>query len=183
MIDPDKFPHVHQAVGASCGVASWLMGYLHWKGEDDIPWQRERSLYGEAWLNLGKEGVEPDRFVSAYAKVGLSAELKIGATVADLKGWTDADTPVIVGYQAWTKKPPADWSKVTGEGHWSVVVGVKDGNIWLRDPSRWCSLSFIPVAEFTARWRLPVGDATDVAGVAIPIRGEKPAALEPVRVL
>lgn len=178
-----NIPHVHQAVGASCGVASWLMCYLYLKGEENIPWMRERSLYGEAWLNLGDEGVEPDRFVIASEKVGLHAEVKIGATVEDLKAWQKEAVPAILLLQAWPRKPPADWSKVNGEGHYVVSCGVDGQNLVVRDPTLWCSPGFIPLEELEPRWRGPIVGNANAVGVAIPIWGEKPVKLEPIRVL
>ena len=180
VIHPARFPHVHQATATSCGAACLIMCALYWLGEA-IPWQREKSVYSA--LRLGKDGAEPDAIAAVAERIGLHATARTGMTQADLATLLAEGTPVILGLQAWrTLKSPPAWRDDWDDGHYVVAVGIKDAALVVRDPSLWVSDGLIPLDELDDRWHLPLTADERATGVGIPIRGDKPAKLEPMLV-
>lgn len=68
------------------------------------------------------QGVEAPALAKVARKLGFSALIKDRATLADIKKYLKAGTPVIV-----------DWFS-HDDGHYSVVVGLTRDTIYLQDP-------------------------------------------------
>jgi predicted double-glycine peptidase len=173
-----------------CGATALAGCLVYWLGEprDGDVWLTERKLCKA--LNIGKWGAEPETIAAAARAAGLEATVCAGMTVDELRALVAAGTPAIVGIQAYPKKQPQprtleEWAADWKNGHYVTVVGFDGDAVLCRDPARWASLAAIPLAEFEARWHMPLatGDAGDAQHVAVPIRGARPAALSPVRIM
>lgn len=122
-----------------------------------------------------KSGTEPAKIAAVAEKYGLNAEIKSNMTTDDLAKIVNAGTPVMVTYQAYhdpnQKKDSIpgkggkeevlplhnpdgswNWQNDYRDGHYSVVIGVTKGFVFLQDPSNGFGRSVIPRAEFDERW-------------------------------
>lgn len=68
------------------------------------------------------EGMKVDNAKKALLELGFNVEIKDFASLDDIKGFIEKRLPVVV-----------DWFS-TDDGHYSVVVGLDDHNIYLQDP-------------------------------------------------
>lgn len=71
-----------------------------------------------------------------------------------LKASVDQGVPVLVLLQAWAdlEDPSHDYKTDWEDGHFSVVVGYDENNIYFMDPSTFGNYTFIPTQEFLDRW-------------------------------
>lgn len=149
-----NLPDVRQGTSYTCGTASLmsLMAYWGWKGNDPNEKEFAKEL-GTSWKN----GTEPGEIMRMARKLGLRVSKHEGLTLADLAREVKAGHPVMVAYQAYAdeagpyphKKP---WKDDWGDGHWSLVIGIDEHNVYLEDPSMLGKRGFIPRAEFLERW-------------------------------
>jgi hypothetical protein len=58
---------------------------------------------------------------------------------------------VLVAFQAWTDEQNPKWKEITEDGHYSLIIGVSEENIFLMDPSTLGRYTFIPKQEFLDR--------------------------------
>jgi len=84
-------------------------------------------------------GTPGPNIVAAAKKLGFKAFLKDGASVSDIRKWTEKGIPVIV-----------DWFSID-EGHYSVAVGVTKKSIYLMDPE-FARVRRFPIAKFEELW-------------------------------
>ena len=85
-----------------------------------------------------------------------------GFTVATHYHWTldavkasiDHGVPVLVLLQAWADldAPGHDYRTDWDDGHFSIVVGYDQQNIYFMDPSSLGHYTYIPIPEFIDRW-------------------------------
>jgi predicted double-glycine peptidase len=174
-------PGERQFADYDCGAASLLsvMDYYDWVGDDPDP----RYFARDIGTNF-KDGTAVKNILKAAKKLKMPTEVKKNMTLADLekalyggKTWREIQAqepsqwlggvhPVMVLYQAYAgdnpRKPYAeDWA----DGHWSVVIGMDDENVYLMDPSMNGKRSFIPRDEFVTRWHdTSDSNATGAAG-------------------
>jgi ABC-type bacteriocin/lantibiotic exporter with double-glycine peptidase domain len=113
---------------------------------------------------LTDEGIEHDGMVRAAEAAGARAIARAGATTAELGRWLDRGHPPIVGW--WLRDPgdahfdprwPLRERKRRDCGHFSVVIGLDAGSIWLMDPTPHgpagrAGPRRLPLAEFTRCW-------------------------------
>ncbi len=66
---------------------------------------------------------------------GLKGYIKENSSLSELKTITDKNIPIIV-----------DWNSPEEGGHYSVVVGLEDNNIFLADPH------FGEIKKYDAKW-------------------------------
>ena len=147
-------PDVRQGTTYTCGTASLMsiLAYFGWKGGDPNERAMAQEL-GTTWRN----GTEPTDLIRMGRKLGLRVDQREHLTLDDLTREVRAGHPVMVAYQAYAteggpvphKKP---WSEDWGDGHWSIVIGIDDQNVYLEDPSMLGKRGFIPRAEFLERW-------------------------------
>jgi predicted double-glycine peptidase len=173
-------PDVRQSQSYSCGASS-LQAVLHYWGID----AREGVLIGE--LGTSEEaGTSPDALVRVAQSYGLSAGLRTNLTLDDLAQANSERVPVIVACQAWRDESEASlpWESVWESGHYMVVIGIDDENVYFEDPSLLGTRGIIPRDEFLSRWhdyegKPPFGNSSEVfyhAGIFI--RGSRPASYE-----
>ncbi len=141
-------PDVRQATRYTCGAAS-LQSVLAYYGRG--------GDFGEGVLaeELGSDdvnGTAPDAMVRMAERAGLRATMREHMTLADLEGYVERGVPVIVDYQAWSDQEGADYSDDWTNGHYSVVVGIDEHNVYLEDPAILGSRGGISRQDFMARW-------------------------------
>lgn len=76
-----------------------------------------------------KLGTDEEGIKRAAENLGFKVEIKNNSSFEDIQSWLDKNTPVIVN---WFAREVADSG--VPDGHYSVVVGLDDGNIYLQDP-------------------------------------------------
>jgi len=139
-----RVPMTRQATDYTCGVAA-VQSLLGYYGED----ARERELYAELQPD-SKMGTNTHNIAALFRKRGFEVAVTTGALLSDLKKALDDAKPVIVTIQAWGDKP--DYTKEWEDGHFAVAIGYDKKNIYFMDPSTLGHYTYIPSAEFLARW-------------------------------
>lgn len=137
--------HHRQEEKFTCGPAS-LKEVADGEG---IP-VTEKQLANEAEAGPEK-GTEPPDMVETAEKIGLTTRFHENISVADLCKILEAKHPVIVSIQAYGDQE--DYRKLES-GHYVVVVGYDQNNIYFQDPSieGEGKHGFIPLGEFEQRW-------------------------------
>jgi predicted double-glycine peptidase len=140
----NPLPMIRQGTPYTCGVAA-LQSVLAYYGED---W-REDSLAHEL-KSTPEDGTDYHEIVRFAQSKGISVEVVEGMTLDTLKRHIAARKPVVVAFQAWGDK--SDYSNDWDDGHYSIVIGLDDKNVYLMDPSTAGNYTFIAIPEFMARW-------------------------------
>lgn len=147
-------PDVRQGTDYSCG-ASALQAVLAYWGID----VREIALI-KALGSDPQNGTRPEAIIQVARNYGLRAEMREGMEIPELRKAWQNQIPVIVDIQAWPDNPqtrPA-WENDWEDGHYVVVIGIDDRNIYVEDPSLLGSRGVIPQPEFLHRWHDYEGD-------------------------
>jgi len=110
-------PAWRQCASSTCAMVAAYYG----KVKNDEEYKDVRFKYGST--------TNPNAHVSALRALGLDAELRQNASLQDLKDEVSAGRPVPVG---WLHHGPA--GAPTGGGHWSLVIGMRDGGSVHHDP-------------------------------------------------
>jgi predicted double-glycine peptidase len=100
---------------------------------------------------MGKNdlGTDAAGFVRAAAALGFTAEVKDEGSFADIEAWLLKGVPPIVN---WFTRGRADYTDAdVADGHYSVVAGLDEENIYLQDPEIG-GLRTIPRQEFMKVW-------------------------------
>jgi predicted double-glycine peptidase len=173
-------PDVRQSTGYTCG-ASALQAVLAYWGTAE----REDRL--AARLHSTPEaGTHPLDIVRVAREFGLAANLREGLELADLETALGSGSSVIVDLQAWRDRTDIPWTATWDDGHYMILLGMDDGNLYFEDPSLLGTRGVISRSEFVDRWHdyegEPPLDPTDrkYVRMAIFIRGSRPAAAPPL---
>ncbi len=168
-------PDVRQSTNYSCGAAALQAVLAHWGISE-----REDRLMTRLHTTPEK-GTSPDNIVRGAREFGLQAELREGLGLADLEAGLAAGFTVIVDLQARREAVGRPWTELWDDGHYMVLLGMDDRNLYFEDPSLLGSRGYIARQEFLDRWHDYEGDepldASDRKYVhaAIFIRGQRPA--------
>jgi predicted double-glycine peptidase len=85
------------------------------------------ELMGKTDLGTDEQGI-----VTAARSLGFDVVVKNESDFDDIQSWLDKKIPVIVD---WFTRGRADYSdSAVADGHYSVVAGLDDENIYLQDP-------------------------------------------------
>lgn len=77
-------------------------------------------------------GVNDQTIKRVAESLGFQVEIKNNSSFEDIKNWLDKDVPVIVN---WFTRGRTDYTNAdVADGHYSVVCGLDDDNIYLQDP-------------------------------------------------
>ncbi len=77
-------------------------------------------------------GTDEEGIKKATERLGFKVEIKNNSTFEDIRNWLNKKTPVIVN---WFTRGRIDYDdSQVPDGHYSVVVGLDDGFIYLQDP-------------------------------------------------
>lgn len=168
-------PDVRQSTNYSCGASALQAVLSYWGGED----QREDVLMKK--LNITHEGASSEDIIRVAQGMGFEAEFKENLTLADLEASIKAGIPVIIVGQAWRDNETTPWEDDWDDGHYMVVIGLDERNVYLEDPSILGSRGYIPRQEFIQRWhdyRYEILSPTNIRKVVhagIFIKGKEPA--------
>lgn len=174
-------PRFHQTTDFTCGPAA-LHSVLRFLGRTRA---RSERYLARAMGTTERDGTEPGALLREARSRGLRAELRESMSIEDLARLTARGAPVIVLYQAWSDRAGRRYQRSYADGHYAVVVGVDQDNVYLQDPWLKGRLGYVPRAEFTRRWHgldheRPRGrQRTQRLGIAI--HPEQPPALEVTR--
>lgn len=160
-------PDTRQSVDYSCG-ASALQAVLMYYGDEYM----ESTLM--EMLKTTKNGTNPRDIVQVADELGYNVSLREKLTIDDLQVSVKEGVPVIVSGQAWRdgedlNKP---WKDVWDSGHYMVVIGVDEKNVYFEDPSLLGSRGVIQREEFMERWHDL--DEKKYHQMGIFIKGRKP---------
>ncbi len=176
-------PDVRQSTNYSCGAAALQAVLAYWGTSE-----REDRLM--ARLSTSPEqGTSPDNIIRVAREFGLTAVLKEGLGLPDLEAALREGFTVIVDLQAWRESKAAPWTETWDDGHYIVLLGADEANLYFEDPSLLGARGSIPKAEFLDRWHDYEGEAPLDAGdrkyvhAAIFIRGDHPSAPRAIQVI
>lgn len=140
-------PDVRQPTDYSCGPTS-LQAVLSYYGVD----MRVEDLINMTHCTVN--GTNPSDIASAAQNLGFNAVVKENMTLQDLQNYTTQGTPVIVDAQAWKSNQTQNlnWTSDEEDGHYMVVIGIDNENVYLEDPAILGSRGYINNQEFLDRW-------------------------------
>ena len=138
-------PDVRQPTDYSCGPTC-LQAVLNYYGQD---------VRVDKLINITnctpENGTTPQNLANGAGSYGLKAEVKENLTLNDLENYLKQGIPVIVACQAWAENNTV-WTEDQEDGHYMVVIGIDQENVYFEDPSILGSRGFIPHQEFLDRW-------------------------------
>jgi predicted double-glycine peptidase len=174
-------PDTRQSTEYSCGAAALQAVLGYWGrdvGEEDL-----REL-----LNTDPEsGTYPEDILRVARELGLEAEYRENLTLEEIETSVVRGVPVIVDCQAWRSPASGNepWADDWVDGHWMVIIGLDDENVYFEDPYILGSRGFMSRQEFEERWHNPRGwdesDTVKQIHLGIFIRGENSTAIRPFR--
>jgi predicted double-glycine peptidase len=147
-----KVPLVRQAYEYSCGAAALLSVLYYWNIFDG----GEADLY-EPLKTSEEQGTSPRSILSVAQSMGLEGEIREGLTLGDLEVFLAQGKTVILDIVAWPEPPEPNrsceqWLADYENGHYVVLVGIDEKNVYFMDPSTAGRYAFIPRDELLWRW-------------------------------
>lgn len=164
-------PLLHQASSFSCGAACTLALFLYWM-PNDAPYETEYDLW-PVLETTEENGTEPRKMVEAMVAEGLEASYGSEFTLDEVRKHVDAGKTVILCFQAWPGRRLEGWEFTWADGHYSIVVGMDDDNVYIMDPSTHGSYVWMPNDELVERWH-DVDEGVPKQGIAIVVGGSDP---------
>ncbi|HSD58196.1 MAG TPA: C39 family peptidase [Methanotrichaceae archaeon] len=174
-------PDTRQSTEYSCGAAALQAVLSYWGrdvGEEDL-----REL-----LNTDPEsGTYPEDILRVASELGLEAEYRENSTLEEIETSVSQGVPVIVDCQAWRSPASGNvsWADDWVDGHWMVIIGLDDENVYFEDPYILGRRGFMSRQEFEERWHNPRGwdesDTVKQIHLGIFIRGENSTTIRPFR--
>jgi len=139
-------PLMRQATDHTCGVAS-LQAILAYYGIDCREDVLAQKLKADQYASID----EIERYMTG---LGFKVNRHYEMSLAQLKDCIDRGQPLMVCVQAWEPEGTTleQYQNSYDAGHWVVVVGYDDQNIYMMDPSTPGNYAFVPTAEFMVRW-------------------------------
>jgi hypothetical protein len=145
---------IRQATPYTCGVSA-AQAILSYYGIDT-----REDLLAQKFGTTETSGTSPAQIIAGLESFGLVAVMKEDTTLDDLRSNIQQKTPTMVAIQAWLEKyPPPDWNTDWENGHWVIVIGMDDSNVYFEDPSLLGSRGWLSQPEFLARWHDYSGEA------------------------
>jgi ABC-type bacteriocin/lantibiotic exporter with double-glycine peptidase domain len=141
-----KLPIITQCNESSCGVACVQSILSHY----NIGTYQE-ELYSK--LKLDKEnGIEIKNIIKFFKTNNFDVHVKTNTSINDIKQFLKNKIPVLTVFQAWKSDNIKSWSSIWDCGHYSVIIGIDNNNIYMMDPMIIGSYGYIPIDEFEERW-------------------------------
>jgi len=141
-------PDVRQPSNYSSGPAS-LQAVLDYYGMD---------MMVDDLINMTnstpENGTLPENLAQTARNLGFSAEIKQNMTLEDLQQNINQETPVIIDAQAWKSNNSTvlNWTSDQVDGHYMVVIGIDNENVYFEDPAVLGSRGYMTNQEFLDRW-------------------------------
>lgn len=141
-----RLPRVRQQTSYTCGAAA-LRSVAAYYGVD----VGSEDEFAKRLGSDQDDGTRPREIAAGARRLGLRAMIRDGMSVGDLKAILDHRVPIIVPIQAYGEEG-SYWAD-DSSGHYVVVVGHGDGNLYFVDPSMDGGFhGFLPEKEFVSRW-------------------------------
>jgi uncharacterized protein len=115
------------------------------------------------------DGTGTEHIVEFFEKSKFKVEAR-SMDVKDLISFINKKIPIIVLAQAW-KKSKVKYRRTKAFGHYMVVIGYDDNNLYFEDPAIF-GKGYIPIKEFEKRWHAEDKKAVKKYGIAV--WGKKP---------
>jgi predicted double-glycine peptidase len=164
-------PLLHQAASWSCGAAALQASFLYWM-PNDYPYETEVDMWED--LNTTEEnGTEPTNIVNVARASGLAADYYSDMSIDDVRKHFNAKKTVILCFQAWPGRRIKGWEFTWIDGHYAVLVGIDNDNVYMMDPSTHSSYVWLPIPELIKRWH-DVDEGVPKFGLGIVISGQDP---------
>jgi uncharacterized protein len=165
-----------QVTEYSCGASALQSVLSYWGKEID-----ERELM-KLMGTTEEEGTYPEKMVNAARSLGFDVEAKQDLTLDEVRKFTDAGHPMIALAQVWLSQSMAAAKSVQDEwdaGHYIVVLGVDEKNVYFQDPYARNCKAFVPRKLFEDHWHQVMGGDLKrnpkLYHVGIFVRGKQPA--------
>jgi predicted double-glycine peptidase len=138
-----------------------------------------------AELNISEEDVNtPESILRIAWNHNLAALIETNLKPDDLRLSVNDKVQLIIACQAWRDGSSADaqWNSDWEDGHYMVVIGIDEQNLYFEDPAMPGTRGLIPGEESVSRWHDYTGapqfnvNSTILHHAGIFIRGKKPAA-------
>lgn len=172
-------PNARQPTNYSCGPTA-LQAVLGYYGTD-ITVDKLINM-----TNCTENGTQPNSIAQAAQQLGFNAQVKQNMTLTDLQQYINNGTPVIIDAQAWRDNNTTNqnWTNDTEDGHYMVVIGIDNQNVYFEDPATLGSRGYIPNQEFLDRWHDQyidpnTGNNTTTNHLGIILNGKQPASPPP----
>ena len=171
-----QVPLVRQATDYTCGVACVesilrLGGYEFNDREDTLV----KALKADP--DFGTENTNMVEYLNnAVSEAGVhpfKTEAKLEMTLEDLMRETDKGNPVIVAIQAWADDENTDYMDDCIDGHYVIVIGYDDDNLYFMDPSTLGCYTYMPKNVFLTRWHDIDGDDNKVEHLGLIVEIKK----------
>jgi predicted double-glycine peptidase len=165
-----------QVTEYSCG-ASALQSVLGYWGKD-VDERELMKLMG----TTEEEGTYPEKMVHAARTLGFDAEARQDLTLDEVRKFTSEGHPMIALAQVWRSQSQAAKKRLKDEwdaGHYIVVLGVDDENVYFQDPYVRMCKAFVSRRTFEAHWHQVMGGDLKrnpkLIHLGIFVRGSQPA--------
>ena len=165
-----------QVTEYSCG-ASALQSVLSYWGKD-IDERELMKLMG----TTEEEGTYPDKMVNAARALGFDVQAKQDLSLDEVQKFTAPGHPMIALAQVWRSQAMAGAKALEDEwdaGHYIVVLGVDEQNVYFQDPYARNCKAFVPRKMFEDHWHQVMGGDLKrnpkLYHVGIFVRGKQPA--------
>jgi predicted double-glycine peptidase len=161
-------PDIRQFNDYSCGSACLLAILAFY----DLYDKNEKELTKELNTN-SEDGTSLKAIKRVAEKHGLNCSVRKECDLDELKSSLSNGNPVILNFQAWSKDKKPNWKKDWKDGHYAVLVGMDEENLYMRDPSIYNKVGTLPVKEFMDRWHDMGKDKEKLYNVAIFFSGKE----------
>jgi predicted double-glycine peptidase len=142
-----------QVTEYSCGACALQAVMSYWGKHVD-----ERELM-QVLQTTSEEGTYPENIVRGAQAFGFEAEARDHLSLQEVEQFTAEGAPMIALVQAWRSEkrasdsPAAEWDN----GHYIVVLGVDNDNVYFEDPYARMSKAFMPRDTFVDHWHQVMG--------------------------
>ena len=165
-------PCFRQSTGYACGAAALQAVLAYWRVYDG----QESKLY-PLLGTTPENGTPPERLVAGARTFGLTARMQEGTELGDLRRALAEGETVILNLQAWSEAPAkgTPWKDRWEDGHYVVLVGLDETQLYAMDPSVAAGYAHLPQSEFLDRWHdytLAGGTRREYRHLAIFIKGK-----------
>jgi hypothetical protein len=160
----------------SCGASALQSVLSYWGKEID-----ERELM-KLMGTTEEEGTYPENMVKGARALGFDVEARQDLTLDEVQKFTADGHPMIALAQVWRSQAQTSAKALEDEwdaGHYIVVLGVDEKNVYFQDPYARNCKAFVPRKMFEAHWHQVMGGDLKrnpkLYHVGIFVRGKQPA--------
>lgn len=169
------FPIFNQEKNYTCGCAC-VRAFLEFNGEDPMT---EQEIVEELDANVSV-GTLYRNIANFFHDEGYQVFFKQNLELKELTELLDNKQPVLIALQAWSEVKDKDYNDIWNSGHYLVVIGYDDNNIYFMDPSTVNHYGYIPISEFKKRWHDIDGDDEPIEQFAMVIIGKLNGKIKPI---